>query len=127
MDSSSKKQIDALIPRARTVLEQVGIAQDGSMPKAWRGQVAAFGAAIALGSLSAAVAFFKDSTKSKVDRSLLIEAIYRLIRGDTAQGTLADLVSRPSITRVEQAALEREVSNAAIALKLAMNFYTLTD
>lgn len=130
----NKKQVDRLIPKAYEVLRTVQIdngndsqhpfkiVETGGIQKAWRGQISSFGAAIATGSLPAAISFFSAKGHSELHRELLMKAIFELLeqRGDSRD--LFDYVSKNTD---KQRAVEEEIVNRAIALKFAMNLYPL--
>lgn len=127
----NKKAVDALLPRAYTVLREVGIAKkDGTIPKAFRGQIASFGSAISMGSLLAAVAFYSQQGNSSVDRSLLMQAIYQLMTKSTDSksahnGDLFNYIKDQKDK--EERTMKEQVVNVCVALKLAMNLYKLED
>jgi len=102
------------IPKAYTVLEQVGIAKDKQLGKWWKGQISAFGASVAQGSLLAAVAFF---SKNDDERAKLMEAIQKVLG---IKESLRVYVQPPVSAEVRE-----KVMDAAVALKLAMNLYDL--
>ncbi|WOC31810.1 MULTISPECIES: type III-B CRISPR module-associated protein Cmr5 [Caproicibacterium] len=122
----NKRKVDALIPRAYDILAKVEIAKDGKIDKAWRGQIASFGAAISMGSLLSAVCFFSDNGNAAVERKKLMNGIFLLIKDEYSKqisnaNTLFELISQKSNGKK----LKEDILNAAIALKLAMNLYTL--
>ncbi len=122
----NKKEIDRLIPLAYQALIDCGIAQKDDeagyrMAKTFRGYIAGFGAALTMGSITSAVAFFsRDSKNTKEPRGLMMKAIYLLLRGEmpTEQDNLLKYVCS---NQVPEAQLKEQILNAAIALKLAMN------
>jgi hypothetical protein len=120
----NKARIDELLPRAYDVLADSGIVSDGKIQKGYRGQIAAFGAAITIGSLLSAIAFFSKKGGSEYERNLLMKAIYHLVTGDKAAANKDDELFKWTRKQNENVAKEA-VINAAIALKLAMNLYTL--
>jgi len=75
----NKKRIDNWILIAKEALNEIGIAQDGTINKNFRGQISSFGAAVVMGSLKSAVAFFVEQGQAEVDRSKLIQAMYYCI------------------------------------------------
>lgn len=114
----NKRKVDSLIPKAYRILSDAGIAdKQNKINKAWRGQISSFGASIAQGSLLAAVSFFSVQGGSEVDRSKLMQAIAKLIGWD---GSLFDYVCS-----TEEHKAKKEITNSAVALKLAMNLYDL--
>jgi CRISPR-associated protein Cmr5 len=115
-----KNRIDALIPEAYVALTESGIAKDNQIDAGYRGQIAAFGASIATGSLLAAIGFFSVQGGSDVDRAKLMQAIRLLIAPDENQTLFAY-----ALPRRQNKAFKRDVLNAAVALKLAMNLFQL--
>lgn len=108
----NKRTVEKMIPEACEVLTRVGIAKNGRVEGNYRAQFSAFGAAVTMGSVRAAVAFFNETGRSDVERFLIVEAVSALLgkSGDTA-----------SLTNEEK----ESIINAAVALKLALNFFTL--
>jgi len=110
-----KAKIDDLIPKAYEALQAVRIAQNGKLDSGYRGQIAAFGAAVSMGSVLSAIAFFSEQGSSEYGRDKLMKAIAQIIDG--CRGTLYDYAAE------KKDAAKREILHAAIALKLAMNLY----
>lgn len=123
----NKNEIDALLPKAYNVLDDVGIVETKNntkvIVKTYRGLISSFGAAITMGSLLSACAFFADKGSSSVDRTKIERAIEKLI-GLEKDTNLFMYVSN-QIKNNKEAECTEEVINAAIALKLAMNLYEL--
>ena len=128
----NKREIDRLIPQAYTALIDFGVAEGKKIDSAFRGQISSFGAAVAMGSLLSAVAFFSAQGSSAFKRQNLMKAIYRLIVGENNAETatvkdtdLFDYVRNNTSTRQREKETKTAVYNAAIALKLAMNLFEL--
>jgi CRISPR-associated protein Cmr5 len=117
-----KRRIDNLIPMAYSALKDSGIAKDGQIDNGYRGQIASFGASVAMGSLLSAIGFFSAKGQSDVDRQRLMEAIRLLIAGDEPE----DLF-HIAVKKHKDDLFREDVLNAAVALKLAMNLYKLVD
>ncbi len=117
----NKKRVDDNILCAKKALEECGIAKDGKVEKAYRGQISTFGAAVVMGSLKAAVAFFAEKGSAEVDRPKLLEAMYYVIKKEkvSAKNVLDFVCSNDEKT------LKEEFVDASVAIKLAMNFYDL--
>lgn len=119
----NKETINQEIGIAYEVLSDVGIAKDGKIDKTFRGQISTFGAAITMGSLKAAIAFFSQKGESSVDRAKIPVAILELLkrtgRVDGAYANLFQLADKKGDD------VKEEIINAAISLKLAMNLYEL--
>jgi len=110
-----KKKVDDLIPKAYDALKDkdIAIAVEGKIKKAYRGQIAAFGAAMSMGSVISAVAFFNNDGSSECQRSQLMRAIERVLEIKKDQPPF--YASKPEA--------KSEILHAAIAIKLAMNLY----
>lgn len=124
----NKAIVNQEIGIAYEALSKCGIAtKDGEIVRSFRGQISTFGAAVTMGSLKAAIAFFSKDEKTKVERSKLIEAIFEVIKqhygvnGETL--TLYDYVVKSD----NEDECKEKIMNATIAIKLAMNLYVLTD
>lgn len=117
----NKQRVNEWIAPAAEALEKSGIAQNGIVDPKFRGQIAAFGAAITMGSLKAAAAFFSKQGGAAVPRERLLKAMYYVITGDIAepQRVFTYICEHDNIHTREQ------FVDAAIALKLAMNLYDM--
>lgn len=133
----NKREVDRLLPLAYDVIEK-GKFKDkktGVIDAAYRGQISAYGAAIANGSLLAATAFFsKEGDQSKVNRGLLMKAINELLRegclisSEQKKGTLFDTIRGIYGSSMAQHNVCREkVLLCATALKLAFNLFDLDN
>ena len=127
----NKKRIDSYIDRAVDALKDSGIAQGGKIKKGYRGQISTFGAAVTNGSLKAAIAFFSnDVNSSDSDRPLLMKSICYILNLKTDKKA-DDYESTDLYYSIEgkngKAASREEILDAAIALKLAMNFFVLEE
>ena len=125
MDSADKKQVNVLIPKAKDALVSCAIVEDGKIKKAWRSQVSALGAAITMGSLQAAVAMYSKQGNADVNRPKLLRAIERTLSLET--GTLVSQIDAARNNAHQLHSLKRKVVNSAVALKLAMNLFDLTE
>lgn len=114
-----------------------------SIPHSFRGQISSFGAAVTMGSLTAAVAFFSEQGQSKINRSLLMDAIYVML---TMKKDELNKIESEELTKKlkekgksclldhlleymkknNQDYIKQEILDNAAALKLAMNAYHLT-
>lgn len=120
----NKAVVNEEIGIAYKALSDVGIAKNGKIEKTYRGQVSTFGAAVIMGSLISAVAFFSQKGESTVERQKLLEAILIVLKEtkkvDEKYNSLYQLVDE------KRDDIKEEILNAAISLKLAMNLYELT-
>ena len=121
-------QMDEKIAKAITVLKTAKIVEkkEGkfSVDHAFRGQIAAFGAAVTMGSLCSAVAFFSKKGSADVDRQHLMDAIYMMLTDKETVSETENLLYYVTEHREEKRLKEEILMNAA-ALKLAMNAYYL--
>lgn len=128
----NKKRVDKNIGNAYEILQskEIGIAVDGKIAKGYRGQISTFGAAISSGSLLAAIAFFSDKGKAQVNREKLMKAIMELVKrnhDNVKEDELFHYVKNRTKSEGESIYLKEEILDYAIAIKLAMNLYTLTE
>ena len=123
----NKAIVNQQIGDAYDALKECGIVKNGKIEKAFRGQISTFGAAVTMGSLNAAIAFFSKDEKAKVERSKLIEAILVVIRkNEKVDDNIKTLYEYVSKKKNEEECKEK-IMNAAIAIKLAMNLYEFDD
>ncbi|MBQ6986376.1 MAG: hypothetical protein IJQ25_05245 [Oscillibacter sp.] len=117
----NKAKIDRDIPAAYKALNDAKIVEDGKIDAGFRGQIATFGAAVSMGSLLSAIAFFSEKNKSDVSREKLLDALFLIIRTHDGNGSgdCKDLYQYAAA----HPDCQEEVLNAAIALKLAINLY----
>lgn len=124
----NKKTVNDMIPYAYEALRESGIAKNGRIDKKYRGQISSFGAAITMGSLLSAVAFFSDKGSAEVDRQRLMDAILYILKYQKKCGDdikkLYEYVNKQKDNSSNYKAKEN-IINAAISMKLAMNLYTL--
>jgi len=120
----NKKRVNEWILPARQAIIANGIPENGVIDKTFRGQIATFGAAVVMGSLKSAIAFFAEQNKSSVDRPKLIKAMYQIItdeEAETTQEIFQYVCDNYSYELIEK------FTDASIALKLAFNFFLLVD
>ena len=115
----NKASVDKYIPAAYDALKTSDIVgKDGKIDPAFRGQIATFGAAVSMGSLLSAIAFFSEQNAAAVDRAKLLDAILSVLhkdKPDDCQSLYQYAAQHPDC--------REDVLNAAIALKLAINLY----
>ena len=120
----NKASVDKYIPAAYDALKTSDIVgKDGKIDPAFRGQIATFGAAVSMGSLLSAIAFFSEKDKSAVDRPKLLDALFRVLQSDGMDAKYQNLYQYTA----DCPDCQEEVLNAAIALKLAINLYPKRD
>lgn len=118
----NKRRVNDWIAPAAEALEKAAIAVDGKVDSKFRGQISSFGAAITMGSLKAAVAFFAKQGGAAVPRERLLSAMYYIISGGTV-ATPENVFAY--ICDNDTAQVREQFVDAAIALKLAMNLYDM--
>lgn len=121
-----KKLVDRLLPCAVQALKDVGVAQNGKVPKAFRGQISSFGASVAAGSLLSAAAFFNDQGAAKSERNLLMKAINDMMKNEKLVKSTGKTLFDTIHENLSDSAIKEKVLCCAVALKLAMNLYELT-
>ena len=117
----NKKRVNGWIIVAKEALIKAGIVQDGKINKSFRGQISSFGAATVMGSLKSAIAFFIEQGGAAVAREKLVQAMYYIISREKKEPKkILEIVCMS-----ESKELKEKFIDAAIALKLAMNFFEL--
>jgi len=126
----NKRKVDNLIRAAYEVLKEVKVPDEknigqyiyivnsNKVDNKWRGYISSFGAAISTGSLLSAIAFFSAKNSAALHRELLIMAIEKLLNKENLFQYIADNIN-------DERRIKEEIIEAAVALKLAMNFYDL--
>ena len=127
----NKNTINQEMQYAYEALKEANIAnKNGEIEKTFRGQISSFGAAVTMGSLLPAIAFFSKDGGSEVSRSNLMEAVLLVLKktgaADQSVKSLYDY-AYAMVEKKQEGACREEILNAAIALKLAMNLYTLVS
>lgn len=114
----NRQRIDSFLPKAIDAIRTADIANaKGEVNGTFRGYISRFGATVAMGSLYSAIAAFRQQNSAKDDRSKLIKAMEMVI------GTEEDLFRYAQHTDNAK----EIILDAALAIKLALNFYTLLD
>ena len=113
-----KKRIDKLIPYAYKSLKK--ISNNGAIDKEYRGGISSFGAAVSMGSLESAAAFFSaENSSAHYDRRKLgMIVVETATEGKEENKSLYQYVE-------ENKDCMNLVLDAAVAVKLAMNLYHL--
>lgn len=120
----NKNTVDSEIQTAYEAIRECSIAdQNGTVDKAFRGQISSFGAAVTMGSLTSAIAFFADQGSSTVEKNKLLDAIIYILNHKRNKG-LTNIKTLFDYANKEKEAKE-EILDAALAIKLALNLYTL--
>ena len=126
-------KLDEKIVYAVKVLKDEGIVvidEDNSeyIEKTFRGQISSFGAAVTMGSLLSAVAFYSQKGGASTDRPKLMSAIYTIMKEELNKEGKSVPTEKSSLEYVignDTDTIKDKVIDAAVALKLAMNVYEL--
>ena len=128
----SMQRINSWIAYGKEALHEIGIAEDGKIVKTFRGQISSFGAAVSMGNLKSAVAFFSEQAGASVPRENLLRAIWFVLK--RSEGIKKeDILNEPIKTneifdyvcKNDSIALKNDFLDAAVAIKLAMNLFDL--
>ena len=138
----NKKKIEKMLPVALETLQdrKCGIKdiQTGKIKKSYRSAISSFGAAVTMGSFKAAVSFFStDAEKGDagISRSLLLRAIHHVVyqkpwkdgkenMQQEVRGIVQDVLKASD---AEARQMQDDFLHAAVALKLAMNAFDMSD
>lgn len=120
----NKKKVTALLSVAKESLFLTGLAENGQIDGALRGDISTFGANVVMTSLPAAVAFFINQGNAAALRHKLIQAVFYCVTGQmTPEDKIQEIMDY--VRRHNNADLKDKVMNAAIAIKLAMHYFEL--
>ena len=129
-----KKRVDELIPYAYEVLKSVNICEeDKDNPGKWvvdptyTAYISSFGAAVTMGSLISAVAFFaaspeENKKRTSADRGKIGKALLEVLKRkypNIQEKSLFEYVKNHGQTNQEK----EMILDAAVAIKLALNLY----
>ena len=137
----NKKKIEKMLPVALKVLQEdkCGIKDEktGKINKSYRSAISSFGAAVTMGSFRAAVSFFSaDAEKgdSGISRSLLLRAMDHVVNPkkvwsekSKAKEEVQAIVIHTLDTRTDIRKMQDDYLHAAVALKLAMNAFDMSE
>ena len=123
----NKNRIDKFLLPAYGLLKDSGVANENNeIKKTFRGYISSFGAAVIMGSLKSAIAFFSAQGSADEPREKLMRIICALVEekkyDETEKNSLMEYVNGFKTERE----VRENIYNAAVAVKLAMNMYTLT-
>jgi len=119
----NKQRVNDWIGPAATALEVAGIAKEGKINSKFRSQISTFGAAVTMGSLKSAAAFFAKQGGAAVPRERLLTAMYYVINRESKEPNQVFHY----ICENDSHYVREQFVDAAIALKLAMNLYELVE
>ena len=115
----NKREVEQMIPVAYDALKS-GIAESGKINSGFKGQIASFGAAVTMGSLLSAIAFFSKQGGSATERDKLLEDIWKVAKKTygLSEKSMFEYVRKNNTVETKE-----QIINAAIAIKLAMNLF----
>ena len=129
----SIQRVNDWIVYGKEALTEIGIAEKGKIVKTFRGQISSFGAAISMGNLKSAVAFFSQQAGASVEREKLIGAIWYVLQRSTGKTKGEIDVSSIDTNKIfdyvcanDSVQLKNAFLDASVAIKLAMNLFELT-
>lgn len=120
-----KNRINRLLPIAVEVIKNK---LSEPIPNEFRGYIASFGAAVTMGSLPAAVAYYSAASKNaKEDRTKLPVMILEVLKGENTDITVDTLFEYVTSFKNdnESFAIKEDVLHAAIAIKLGLNLFEI--
>lgn len=130
----NKKEVERFIPIAYHVLKnnkRICTDNQCQIPKALQSNIASFGAAIAMGNLLSAVAFFSKQGQAAQPRDELMNVIFNVLKEDEKENKdikQATTLFQYICEHIDQEIwIKEKVINAAIAVKLSMNLFDLID
>lgn len=122
--------VEEFIPSAYNILKNNSvICKEGVISRTLKGNIAAFGAAVRMGSLMSAVAFFNKQGSASQPRQELLNIILQILKEhgeiQESEQTLFHYICEADSQKKAQA--KELVVNAAVAVKLAMNLFELEE
>ncbi len=134
------EKINNLIPKAMQAIENSGIVHDDVVAKEYNGYISSMGASIIQAGLLATLAFYQNDSGKKAKSSYLLIAILDLIKphGSTETNLIKYIIDNSIILQDDYVSvddsdpdklyvLEEEVSDALIALKLALRTFKIKE
>lgn len=133
-----KKQVDQYIPAAYEALREVKIVEAGKVNKRFRSQIASFGAMVAMGSVLSAIALYSgkreksgesgtERDKAREYREKLIKAICYLVMDKQQDANEFRIYVQKEIQGNGEYKVKEKILDAAVAIKLAINFYEIIE
>ncbi len=138
-------KVNKLIPIAIQAIKDSQMARNGEVNKEFKGYISSMGASIMQTGLLATLAFYANDEGKKANSSDLLKAIYQVITGNRTdqkndlirwviRSSLKDTVD-PGKEEIEIDDLdmdkmyikEQEISDALVALKLALRTYKIKE
>ncbi len=136
------EKINNLIPKAIHAIRNSEIEKNGIVAKEYKGYISSMGASIIQAGLLATLAFYQNDSNKKADSSKVLKALFEMIRsGNTVDNNLiqyvinnssneniaGDFVSEENLVFDKLYLIEEEISDALIALKLALRTFKIDE
>ena len=126
------RRVNDWIIFGKEALVALEIAENGKITKTFRGQISSFGAAVSMGNLKSAVAFFSEQAGAAVAREKLIRAIWFVLqraKGVNKENIDVEKIKTDNIFNYvcenDSLKLKNDFLDASLAIKLAMNLFEL--
>lgn len=121
----SKCRINRFLPIAYDAVKKSELIKDDKLQGNYKAQIASFGAAISMGSLLSAIAFFSEKGSSDIIRQELMKLIYYIIRKDEGIEDKYDEIKKYALFEYvkDNGNVKQKVLDAAIAIKLTLNLF----
>lgn len=121
----AKNRINRYLSIAYDAVKNSELIKDGKLKEGYKAQITSFGAAVSMGSLLSAIAFFSDKGSSGVERQELMKLIYYIIRKDEGIEDKYDEIKKYALFEYakDNGNVKQEVLDAAIAIKLTLNLF----
>ncbi len=119
------KKIEKLIPHAIKVIKDAGITDGMEVRSEYNGYISSFGASITRSGLLPTVIFFEnEDSDTNAKRHLVPKALLHLIGQQFNHEKLSDYVMKNDTSHTEKLS---EISDAAVALKIALRTYKILN
>jgi len=125
----NKRNVNKYITYAYDALNESTLVENNEISKSCQSQLSAFGAAVTMGSLLPAIAFFSKKAGSQVDREELMVVIYKtLVIGKNKSNDQKEYTVSNFFDDVrENEYTKNDIIEAAVAVKLAMNLFKMKE
>ena len=133
----NQRVVIRMLPVALAVLEDpdVRMVIDGTLHRGFRGHISSMGAAMVMSSFKAAVVFYAENgdTNRDIPRSEVLRAVHAVATATITQEDFSYRLKQPEeiigeilpVPEENLGSLKESYINASIALKQAMNAFTL--
>lgn len=121
----AKNRINRYLSIAYDAVKNSELIKDDKLQGNYKAQITSFGAAVSMGSLLSAIAFFSDKGSSDLKRQELMKLIYYIIRKDEGIEDKYDEIKKYALFEYakDNGNVKQEVLDAAIAIKLTLNLF----